>query len=176
MIASSILTIILVAGVAVMASTLQSWVKNTRKVDAENSGSYAVRYIASRLQEAYSASVSSDGKTLTYYLPIKDGNGRYVTPIVAENTARQFYVSDGNLYDSQDGETRLLVPHISLVDPLIAGSDKSYKPFLAGTGQVVHTITVHLVTLQQTSDSDTNKVRSRHRQTILLRNTPEITQ
>lgn len=175
MLATTILTLVLVAGVTVMGTTLQSWTRNTRKVDAENDTTYAVRYIASKLQEAYSASVSNGGKTLTYTLPVKDGNGNYQTPVTPESTARSFYISDGKLYENNGVSTKLILDKVASDDPSMPGASKVYTPFTAGAGQIVRTVTVHLVTYRQLSSSDQFPVRVRHRQTIMIRNSPVIT-
>ncbi len=174
-VASLILTLVLLAGVSVMGSTLQSWAKNTTRVDAENEAAYAVRYIASQIQEAYIATVSTDGNTLTYYLPDKDDTGDYKTPLAKEASSRSFYVSNGALYEQSGEETRVLLSHIASTDPTIPGSDKSYRVFDAGQGVITHSVTIHLVTERQTRIAE-NMTRSRHRQLVYIRNAPETLQ
>ncbi len=167
----SILSLVLVAGVGVMSTTVRSWTGGTRRVDAENETAYAVRYIASRIQEACMISVASDGMSVTYWMPQKDEDGNYRMPVTPETESRSFSVSNGTLYETDGHGTRELLAYVSSTDPSIPGSDKSYVPFEAGAGSVPRVLSVHLATERSGVNSET-PVRSRHRQIIYLRNVP----
>jgi type II secretory pathway pseudopilin PulG len=174
LIAFSILSMVLAAGVGVMSTTVRSWARNTERLDTENDTATAVRYMASKLQEAYTASVSSDGTRVTYRLPQKDAYGEYITPPVPETFARQFYVSQGTLYEDDGSIVTPLLTDLTDLDPSIPSTDKHYAFFSPGGGQIVRVVTVHLVTSVATADPEVI-VRSRHRQSVLLRNVPTIT-
>jgi Tfp pilus assembly protein PilE len=175
MIATAILTVVLLAGTGVMSTTIQSWARGTAGADAENETSYVVRFVAYRLQEAYSATVSGDGSTVTYFMPQRDMSGNYIVPIVPEATSRSFYLAGGTLYDHDASGTRVLLTGLPSTDRTIPGTNKSYRVFTAGAGQVVRSVTVHVVTLRGSRGGD-DTVWARHRQTIYLRNTPFISQ
>lgn len=70
-----------------------------------------------------------------------------------------------------DGTTRTICKNISPTDPNTGGS---YLLFTAGSGSVTRSITILVAT---TNVGDLNKTYSaRYRETIFLRNIPELTQ
>lgn len=175
-ISSGMTVTILVAAVSIFLLGMMTWFRGQARIDANGTSQKAVREIASELREAMFVSVDADGKGLSFQRPAKDGTGTYTQPEVWDNVTRRLYVNgSGELWLSNNGtNVRRLCKDIILTDPLSSGGTAAYKPFIPGAGSLVRSLTIMIVT--QKSNYKNEQVSSRSRETIFLRNVPQLTQ
>ena len=168
MLASSISTIVLFAGVGTFLVGMRSWIRGQASVDALNGSQRAVRVISNELREAMSLVIAGDGRTVTYQKPLKDANGNFVTPMQTDGFTRTISVSGaGVLTMTAQGQTRTLAKGLVLTDGGIP-----YNPFSAVNASLTRSLTVKLVS-SQTGPMNSN-VLSRVRETLYLRNVPQL--
>ena len=171
--AATMTVLCLTAAVAVMLSGLRSWARGEGHIMAETDSQKAVRIISQKLREAWQVTIDANGQGLTYILPQKDVDGNYVTPPVADGVTRRIELDGTTLNIVTNGVPRTLCKGIILTDPLSSGGTGSYRIFTSPAGATTRQITIEIVT-QRNAFRSAN-VTSRTRETIFLRNVPELT-
>lgn len=177
MTASSMTVVIIGAAVAMMLSGSRSWAQGESYIAAELNGQQAMKRIAQDLREAMSVTVSTDGRSVTYRLPRRDGNGSFITPAVLDPTIYNCYVvaNERGRYDlfiGPVGGARRISSNVVLTDPE-GINNPVYRPFTPGLGTVTRQITLMVVT--QTASLGERGITHRVRERIVLRNVPSTT-
>ena len=168
--------VILVSVVSLFLFGMATWFRGQARLDANGTSQIAVREIANELKEAMFLSVDSDGKGITFQRPSKDGSGNYTQPEAWDNVTRRIALnSSGELWLLSNGvNTRRLCKGVILTDPLSSGGSAAYKPFVGGAGTLTRSVTIMIVA--QKNNFKNENVTSRSRETIFLRNIPQLTQ
>lgn len=170
MTAAGLSTMLLFGAVSVFLQGSSSWLKGTARIVVNEDAQGAIRTIAQELREAMAISVASDGQSLTYRLPSKDDDGAYIIPPVWDGVNRSILLSGTNLVIRREGGTdRVVCRKVILTDPQ---SGSAYKPFTPGAGTITRQLTVMVVT--QLNEYKQETAKSRARETIFLRNIPEL--
>ncbi len=170
---SATLSVLVLTGAyAALLSGSTSWLKGAGSLDASATSQRATRIIATELREAMSVTVDGNGLGLSYRMPAVDGDGSFTVPPVWDNVARRIELNGSNLNIVTGGSTRRIAAGVITTDPLSPGGTGTYRIFSAGAGTVTRQITVQLV-VRKTSVKD-KTVTSRSRETIFLRNIPEL--
>lgn len=151
---------------------MSAWVQGEGRISAETQAQSGLRAISQRLREAMMVSVDANGLGLTYRLPLKSGGGNYIVPAQWDGVARRIELNGTELRLNDGGTMRTICQGVSLRDPLSSGGLGSYRIFTPGTGTITRQITVQLV--KQTYGDRNRAVTSRRRETIFLRNIPEL--
>jgi hypothetical protein len=155
-----------------MGST--SWIKGSANLDADTSAERAVRRISGELREAMAVTVDAGGQGLSYRLPTKDGSGNFSSPITWDGVNRRIALSGDQIQIVSGAATRVLIKNVTTTDP---STNAAYQLFTPGAGVVARAITIKVATsveaLKKQSNNQTRK--SRYRETIYLRNIPELT-
>lgn len=171
--ASFMTVMVVTTAVATMLYGLSSWAKGQGRIYAESDSQKAIRIISQQLREAMTVVVDSDGLGLSYRRPLKDSSGNFITPAVWDNVTRRIELNGSNLRVVTDGQARIICTGVVLTDPLSSGGTGTYTIFQAPAGAITRQITVQVVTSRNTYKSTLAK--SRTRETIFLRNVPELT-
>lgn len=170
--AATLTVLVLFTGIMVMVSGMNSWAQGQARINAEMQSQRAVRAIANQLRQAMSVTVDANGKGLTFRLPQKDGSGSYIVPAVWDGVTRRIEVSNGKVNLIENGATTTLCNNVILTDPKSLGGTAPYTPFTAGAGSIVRQITVMVAT--RWNGKRDQLVSSRIRETIYLRNIPQL--
>lgn len=170
--AAALSTIVLFGAINTFLSGSVAWVRGQGKIDAETGSQRAVRQVSRELREAMSVIVDADGQGLTYRLPTKLGDGSYSMPVTWDGVARRIYLASGSLYVSRESVTKRLCNGIITTDPQSSGGSAPYKIFNAGAGTITRSLNVMVVSRQNTDRTST--ATSRSRETIYLRNIPQL--
>jgi hypothetical protein len=176
--AAGMSTMVMFGVILALLSGMKSWAQGESKIVAEQGSQQAVRQISVELREAMSVTVDAGGNSLSYRLPQKDGNGNYVVPAQWDGVNRRiFYQNSDNgntIKLGPYGHEREICKNVVLQEPLTGGGSSVYRIFSPGAGSITRQLTVMVVT--QTSGVSNNKLNSRIRETIYLRNIPTLTQ
>lgn len=170
--AAGLSTIVLFGAISTFLSGSVAWVRGQGKMDAESGSQRAVRMISRELREAMMVSVDSDGQGLTYRLPAKESDGSYTMPLTWDNVTRRIALSGGSVSVTSAGASRRLCTGVITTDPQSSGGTGTYKVFNAGVGAITRSLTVMVVSRQNTDRTST--AVSRSRETIFLRNIPQL--
>lgn len=170
--ASTISVLVLTGAYAALLSGSKTWIKGSGAMDAEATAQRAVRKIANELRQAMSVTVDANGLGLSYRMPVVDGNGSYTVPPVWDNVVRRVELNGSNLNIVTDGSTDRIASGVILTDPLSSGGTGTYRIFTAGAGTITRQVTVQVVVQKNTVGTYTKQ--SRNRETIFLRNIPEL--
>lgn len=175
-ISSGMTMFILIGAVSVFLMGMTAWFRGQAKLDANNSSQRTVREIVAELRESMFVSVDADGKGLTFQRPAKDTTGTYTQPESWDGVTRRIALNaSGEIWIQLNGtNTRRLCKGVILTDPLSTGGTGAYKPFTPGAGTLTRAVTVMIVT--QANDYKNELTTSRSRETIYLRNVPQLTQ
>ena len=157
---------------AVILSGSSTWVLGQGKIQAEQSAEAGVRIIAQELRGAMSVTVDANGLGITYQLPATDANGNYLSPVTWDGVTRRIAYSNGNLVKTVGSNSRTIVSNVILTDPLSSGGTGSYKIFTPGVGVLTRSLTMEIVTSRPGVDS--HLVNARNRETIYIRNVPQL--
>lgn len=171
--ASFMTVMVVTAAVSTMLYGLSSWAKGQGKIYAESDSQKAMRVISQQLREAMYVGVDSNGLGLNYRRPQLDGNGNYVTPAVWDGVTRRIELVDGTMRMVTNGQNRTLCQGVVLTDPQSTGGIGTYLPFTSSGGTIIRQVNVQIVTRRNTYKSQ--QVYSRSRETIYLRNVPQLT-
>ena len=167
---ASISVLTLIGGVACFMSGMMSWTKGVGAMDSINTSQNATKLICQQLREAMSVSITNNGNTATYTLPLKDESGSYVLPLVSDGVNRQFNVgNDGVLNLTTGSSVRKMTANVLTTDP---ATNAAYSVFTANGGVVTRRITVQVVTSKQGFRN--NWTPSRSREVVYLRNVPDL--
>lgn len=171
--ATGLSSMLLFGALSVFLHGSASWLRGTARITVNEDAQGAIRTMSQELREAMSVIVDADGNGLSYRLPEVDGDGAYVVPAEWDGVERRIDLEDGHLVISDPSGDRIVCRNVQLVDPLSeAGS--SYKIFSAGAGAITRQLTIMVVT--KANEYRKEDSRSRARETVFLRNIPELTQ
>lgn len=155
---------------------LKSTDNTTADVKLSEPTSLALRRINDTIRRAYSVTISTDGKTLTYTLPKKmttndsvTGEKEFMEPLQSDGVNRVFKVQDGKLVDQT--ADRVLLGDILTKDPDPTSSqyDLTYKPFTLTTVGSRKAITMNFIT-QVKEPGSTHYRTSRMKTTVMVQN------
>lgn len=167
--ASSISVLALGAAIGSLVIGGQSWVDGTARTEANDHGQRGIRFVCDQLQSAMAVTVAGDGRSLTYQMPAVDVNGAVISPAQWDGTNRSIALNGTNLQVTTGAATRNLVRGVVTTDPL---SGATYRIFTAGAGTITRALTVEVVTSRTGSKAYTRQ--GRYRETVFLRNIPEL--
>jgi len=171
--AASVSVLVITGAIGTFLMSTKTWLQGESVIDAGNNANQAIRTISKIMREAMSVTVDSNGLGLSYRMPIKDSGGNYVMPITWDGVSRRIEMNGTSLQVTGDG-TRIICKGIQLTDPSSAGGTTPYTIFTAGSGSITRSLTIMLVTQRAGLNGKINT--SRIRETIYLRNIPELTQ
>lgn len=171
--ATGLSSMLLFGALAVFLQGSASWLRGTASITVNEDAQGAVRLISQELREAMSVTVDGDGLGLSYRLPQVDGDGNYVVPAVWDGVERRIDLDDGRIVvEAEDADDRLVCRGVILQDPR-SGVGATYKIFSAGAGAITRQMTIMVVTKAYEYRQEDS--RSRCRETVFLRNIPELT-
>lgn len=165
-------TIVIFASLACFLQGASSWAKGQSHMTVEDQSRRSVRIISDELREAMSVFVDADGMGLTYRKPKLDAEGNFVTPVIWDGVTRRIYCSSGKIYLGPSGQERIVCRDVITTDPKLVGNPP-YKTFVPAAGSITRAVDVKVVT-STNSGVDATKTISRKRETIFLRNVPEL--
>lgn len=172
LLASTLTVTVLAVAVGTFLTGMVSWARGQGRIDAEGGSQRAVREISQTLREAMAVTVDADGKGLSYRMPALDANGNYTIPITWDGITRRIAYSNGQIVASGGAADRVLCKGVILTDPQSSGGTAAYAPFTAGSGTITRSLNVMIVS-QRAADRD-KTATSRSRETIYLRNIPDL--
>lgn len=149
-----------------------SWYRGEGQIRAETQSQRAVRLITAELREAMSVSVDANGQGVNYRLPAVDANGNYVVPATWDNVNRRIALEGNVIRLYTGGSERIIARNVITTDPRSVGGIGTYQVFTRGAGTIVRQLNVMVVT--RTNEFRTQNATSRSRETIFLRNIPEL--
>jgi Tfp pilus assembly protein PilV len=174
MVGLTLLTMTLIAIVSLFITGFRSYYRTSAQVELAQENAQGMRVICERLSEAINVTVSADGRTLTYNLPMRTltadpvtGEREYSDPLTSDGVNRTFTVNAAGKLT--DGTARSFVNRITLIDPdpSSIGYKQVYKPFTLTTVGSTKALTINLITLQKVHGKDQF---ARMKTTLLLRN------
>lgn len=167
---------VLVAGGAVAALMMgsYSWIKGQSSLNADSSAERAVRRISAELREAMTVTPDVDGQGLEYRLPTKDNTGAFTSPITWDGVTRRIALQSGQITISAGASVRVLAKNVVTTDPV---TNTTYRLFTPGAGVVARAISIKVATSHEALKRQSGNTyrKSRYRETIYLRNIPELT-
>lgn len=172
LIAAGISTLALFSATTVFLAGMSNWAKGQGQIDAETNSQRAVRTIANELRQAMSVFPASDGMSVQYRMPQLDVNGDYVIPVVWDGVDRSIYYQNGEIKIEEGGVARVICRNVVTHD-YRAVNEPAYKIFTPAPGSITRQITIQVVT--RTNGARDEMVVGRKRETIYLRNIPELT-
>ena len=170
--ASGITAVALTTALATYLVGMMAWYRGEGNIDAELSSHTAITTISNELRQAMAVAVDGNGLGLSYTLPAKDDTGTMVAPITSDGVTRRIELDGTTLNMYANGVARKLCSNVILTDPLSTGGTGTYQVFTPGSGQTVRSITVMVVT--QRNGYESERVTSRNRETVYLRNIPQL--
>ncbi len=172
LVASSLSVMVVFTTLGIFMSGMSDWARGQGRIDAESQSQAAVRQISDTLREAMAVSVDADGQGLRFRLPAKGEDGSFRVPAVWDGVERRIYHQSGKLMLAEGGRARELARGVILTDPNSPYGDASYRIFSPNTGTVVRQLTVMVAT--RTNGAAGEKVTGRTRETVYLRNIPDL--
>lgn len=170
--ASTLTVVVLAIGVSTFLTGTLSWARGEGRIDAQESSQVAIRLVSQELREAMAVTVDADGRGLSYRLPTRDANGNYTMPITWDGVARRIEVNGTSLRITGGAQTRVVARGLIFTDPQSLGGTQNYRIFTAGNGTITRSLTVMVVTRREADGA--RLVTSRSRETIYLRNIPDL--
>jgi hypothetical protein len=168
--ASVITAIALTTALGTYMIGMMAWYRGEGNITAESGSHAAVTIISNELRQAEGVVVDPNGMGLTYELPAMDDTGTMIAPMQADGIQRRIELDGTTLNMWVNGAQRTLCTNVVLTDPNANGA--GYQIFTAGAGATVRQVTVLVVTQAGSYGSET--VTSRNRETIFLRNVPQM--
>ncbi len=163
----------LTGAVSLLVAGTSTWYKGEGKMLAETQSQRSVRMISGELREAMSVTVDGNGLGVSYRLPVINGStGNYTTPAIWDNVVRRIEYVSGTIRVVTDGESRILSRNVILTDPQSSGGAAAYVIFAPGSGFIIRKLSVMVAT--QTATTKGSYTKSRSRETVYLRNIPEL--
>ncbi len=161
---------VLFAAVSALLFGAGSWLRGLGQISAETEAKLAVVAVSQILREAMAVTVDADGRGLSFRYPVKDSEGRFVVPPVWDGVPRRIAVQGGSLVLTEGPASRVLCRGVSSIDPK---TGSSYRVFTAPSGAIVREIAVQIVTSRDGRYA--NESQGRVRETVFLRNVPQLT-
>lgn len=164
-------SVVMLAALSLLVFGLVSWTRGQGRIDVEWASQAAVRTISKEIREAMAVTVDADGRGVTYRLPQYTAGGGYVIPMTWDGISRRIEITaDGRCVMYGTGYSMTLCNNVILTDP--RASNAAYRPFVPGNGTVTRSINLMLVTRANVDRGQT--VTNRSRETIFLRNIPDL--
>ena len=174
--ALSLTTLVFTVGISTFMFGMASWFRGQSRIGVEVTSQQAVRKIATTLRTAMSVTVDSNGQGMSYRLPAMDGTGTFLSPATWDGVNRRIELDGSSIYIKGDNlPNQDICDNVITTDPNSSGGTQAYKIFVPGAGTITRSLTV-MVVAQQSSDSTQTAVNGRHRETIYLRNIPQLIQ
>lgn len=168
---SATITLLVMAGaVAVLFSGSTSWARGIGKIGAESDAQMSIRVVSQQLREAMAVTVDPDGTGLTYRVPQMDAAGDYLFPITWDGVKRRIVLKRDQLQLIDGSSTRILARGVVKTDAL--NNNVPYRIFTAGPGAITRQVTIEIAVKKAAERAKT--VVSRSRETVFLRNIPEM--
>ena len=174
MAASVILGMMLIGTLSLYLTCLRQYSKTRTGIDLSQQNSLGTRKVLDTLRSCMSATISADGKTLTYVMPaLSDtadattGEKEYKYPLVAVNAGNTFSVSNGKLVDSTTGKTIVESIYATDPDPKSSQYGQAVAPFTFTTIGSRKGVCVNLITRKVVNGVETYV---RMKNTVILRN------
>lgn len=167
-------TMALTGAFSLMLGGLKSLQRSQADVTVAQPNAQAMRRVADTLRSALSVTITNEGRTINYTLPLRSatadpvtGEREYVYPMVSDGVARSFIVANNRLTSQPDG--RILLRDVTTVDPRPDSSqfNQAYAPFQSTTIGSRRAITVTLIALQQVAGESKY---ARMKSTVLIQN------
>ncbi len=96
--AVSIFALLSLGGLGLLVGGVNSWNRDFARGSQETDVSQTLRRVEDALRSACQVQVDPDGLGITYFLPVRDAQGRPVLPIQSDGTARRIWrAPDGTL-------------------------------------------------------------------------------
>lgn len=165
-------TMVLGAALTIFIAGAGMWVRGGEMMETEVQSRQAVRVIANALREAMVVTVDADGQGVTYRLPTRLPDGTFQAPAVWDGVSRRIFHSSGNIRLTDGVGTRTITRNVILTDP--DNANAAYQLFVPGAGTVVRQVTIKIVCRRTLPNSVV--YLGRKRETIFLRNIPQVTQ
>lgn len=169
--ASTINVMVLGGLVLTMVFGMSSWLKGLGKIEAESGAQRAIKIISNELRQAMYVSVDASGKALTYRLPVLDKNGTYQYPIEWDGIDRRIGLDVDKIRIKGGGDNRVIARGVKLTDP---ATKQPYTLFTPGDGKITRQVTIEVAV--SSNEYKRQSTSSRNRETIFLRNIPELSQ
>jgi len=170
--AASASVLVLTGSISTFLMSTKTWLQGESVIDAGNNANQAIRIISKEMREAMAVTVDANGLGLSYRRPSKDSGGNYIMPITWDGVSRRIEMNGTDLQIT-GGTNRTICKNIQLTDPSSPGGTTPYTIFSAGPGSITRSLTIMLVTKRAGLNGKFNT--SRIRETIFLRNIPELT-
>lgn len=169
--ASALGVMAVMTAVGLLVMGMASWVRGESRIQAESQSQRAIRIISQELREAMMVAVDSDGAGLTYRLPRRDSSGTFTVPTTWDGVTRRIELRGENLVVTGAEGERIIARNVSRTD-FSRNPPVSYPIFTPGAGAVTRQLVVTVVC--QTNSYRTENSVSRTRETVFLRNIPEL--
>jgi hypothetical protein len=170
--ASFFTAMVLTSTLGIYVVGMMAWTRGEGKILSETGSHMGIRVIANELRQAMSVAVDANGLGLTYALP-KQANGTDVIPIQSDGVARRIELDGTNLDILANGAVvRTICTGVILKDPLSPGGTQSYVIFTPNAGTTTRSVTVEVA--NQASSYEGTTQAARNRETIFLRNVPQL--
>ncbi|MDI9639912.1 prepilin-type N-terminal cleavage/methylation domain-containing protein [Geitlerinema splendidum] len=188
LVASGVSVIVMSLALAVFLMVAGTWARGEGLIDGENDTRIALRVISDELREAMWVNIDANGMGLTYRKPLKDSSGNFMIPVTWDGLDRRIEMVGGRLFlESTASDRRVIARNILSTDPFLLTSHSlqakrqsgapptapAYRIFNANAGAITTSVTVQLVVGKRGANSG-EQVRSRKRETVVLRNVPEL--
>ncbi|MHB8636280.1 MAG: hypothetical protein ACYC96_07390 [Fimbriimonadaceae bacterium] len=174
--ALSLTVVVFTVGLSTFLVGMGSWCRGQTRIDVESTTAQAVRRIAMTLRTAMSVTVDANGQGLSYRMPATDGTGTFLSPATWDGVNRRIELDGSSIFIKGDNlPTVDVCDNIITTDPLSAGGTQPYVLFTPGAGTITRSLTVMVVSRQSAYNSP-QPVYGRHRETIYLRNIPQLSQ
>lgn len=167
---ASLFTVLAMGGVVgALFMSSSNWLRGSARSQAEVEAQRGVRIISDELRQAMLVGVDADGMGVTYRVPTKDASGAFTVPPVWDNVTRRIEVNGSSIRIVTGGQSRTIVRNVRPTDP---STNATYRLFTPGVGSVTRSVTILIATNRF---GDRNRTYSgRYRETIFLRNIPEL--
>jgi type II secretory pathway pseudopilin PulG len=170
--ASVVTAVALTTALSTYLVGMMAWYRGEGNINAEMNSHTAITTVANELRQSMAVAVDPNGKGLSYTLPAKDDTGTMLSPIVSDGVARRIELDGTTINMYANGVPRPICTNVILTDPLSPGGTAACQVFTPGSGTTVRSVTVMVVT--QTGGFGAELVTARNRETIYLRNVPQL--
>jgi Tfp pilus assembly protein PilW len=184
---SVISVIVLSSAVTLFISVVGAWARGETMMEGENDTREVVRVMSMELREAMWLSIDTDGMGVTYRKPRKTASGDFEIPTVWDGVDRRMFLDGSTLKIRDASNTRILAKGVMATDPFrtVAHAMQAkkttdtmpvaplYRIFEAPNVGIVSEVTITLVTSGRGANGG-ETVRAKKRETITLRNIPEL--
>jgi hypothetical protein len=171
--AAVISTLVIVGAMTIFLAGMRDWTRGAQRMDAEIQSRQAMRTISSTLRGAMVVTVDADGQGLDFRMPkIDAATGLYVSPVVWDNVTRKIKYISGKIVLQETGNPdRTLATNVITTDPKNANA--AYRIFVPGPGAITRQLTAKVVCVA--TNAQGQQSLGRKRETIFLRNIPQLT-